>query len=143
MDIIPALDFYDRVDAELAQDYFYFSFLTQDHPIPERLIAGDPAGFLRLILQGLSDQSVPYDDLALEAYLTANTTPEAITAMCECFRAGFYTDRLHDCADRDAGKRIGCPTLVMWGGERCDREAFRRQSGLGKLVRTGQLCTYA
>jgi len=115
MDIIPALDFYDRLDAELAQDYFYFSFLTQDHPIPERLIAGDPEGFLRLILQGLSDQSVPYDDLALEAYLTANTTPESITAMCECFRAGFHIDRLHDRADRDAGMRIACPTLVMWG----------------------------
>ena len=115
MDIIPALDFYERVDAELAHDYFYFSFLTQDHPIPERLIAGDPEGFLRLILQGLSNQSVHYDDLAHEAYLTANTTPESITAMCECFRAGFQIDRVHDRADRDAGKGIACPTLVMWG----------------------------
>lgn len=115
MDIIPALDFYDRVDADLAQDYFYFSFLTQDHPIPERLIAGDPEGFLKLILQGLSDKSVPYDALALETYLTANAIPDAITAMCECFRAGYHIDRLHDRADRDAGNRIACPTLVMWG----------------------------
>ncbi len=115
MDIIPALDFYENSNAQIAQDYFYFSFLTQDYPVPETLIAGDPAAFLRLILMGLSDQAVHYDVLALEAYLTANTTPEAITAMCECFRAGFHIDRQHDEADRTAGKRISCPTLVMWG----------------------------
>lgn len=115
MDIIPELDFYENSNAQIAQDYFYFSFLTQDYPVPETLIAGDPSGFLRLILMGLSDRAVHYDELALQAYLTANTTPEAVTAMCECFRAGFHIDRRHDEADRAAGKRITCPTLVIWG----------------------------
>ncbi len=115
MDIIPALDFYEHSNGQIAQDYFYFSFLTQDYPVPETLIAGDPEVFLKLILMGLSDKAVAYDALALQAYLTANTTPEAITAMCECFRAGFHIDRLHDQDDREAGKKINCPTLVMWG----------------------------
>lgn len=115
MDIIPALDFYECSNAQIAQDYFYFSFLTQDHPVPETLIAGDPEAFLKLILMGLSDNAVNYDALALQAYLQANTTPEAITAMCECFRAGFHIDRRHDQTDREAGKKIACPTLVMWG----------------------------
>lgn len=115
MDIIPALDFYERSNADIAQDYFYFSFLTQNHPIPERLIAGDPAGFLRLILNGLSDKSVAYHPLAMAAYLEANATPEAVTAMCECFRAGFHIDRLHDADDRRNERRITCPTLVSWG----------------------------
>lgn len=115
MDIIPALDFYEQSNADIAQDYFYFSFLTQDHPVPERLISGDPEAFLRLILQGLSDEPVEYEPVAMAAYLKANTTPEAITAMCECFRAGFHIDRLHDTEDRKNGRRIFCPTLVMWG----------------------------
>lgn len=115
MDIVPALDFYEALNAGIAQDYFYFSFLTQDHPVPERLIAGDPEGFLRLILEGLSDKPVRYNQLAMEAYLQANATPEAITAMCECFRAGFHIDRRHDAEDRRSGRRITCPTLVMWG----------------------------
>lgn len=115
MDIVPALDFYENSNAAIAQDYFYFSFLTQDYPIPDRLIAGDPDAFLRLILSGLSDRPVRYHDLALQAYLTANATPAAVTAMCECFRAGYHIDRLHDRADRAAGRRIACPTLVMWG----------------------------
>ncbi len=58
MDIVPALDFYEALNADIAQDYFYFSFLTQDHPVPERLIAGNRKGFLRLILEGLSDKTV-------------------------------------------------------------------------------------
>lgn len=115
MDIIPALDFYEASNADIAQDYFYFSFLTQDHPVPERIIAGDRGGFLHLILQGLSDEPVRYNQMALEAYLKANATPEAITAMCECFRAGFHIDRWHDIEDRQNGRQITCPTLVMWG----------------------------
>jgi len=115
MDIIPALDFYEELNAEIAQDYFYFSFLTQDHPVPERLIAGDREGFLRLILEGLSDKPVQYDQMAMAAYLKANATPEAIYAMCECFRAGFHIDRLHDAENRRAGRQITCPTLIMWG----------------------------
>ena len=115
MDIIPALDFYENSNAEIAQDYFYFSFLTQDYPIPEQLIAGDPEAFLRLILQGLSDQPVPYDELAMAAYLKANTEPAAVAAMCECFRAGFHIDRHHDEEDRRQGRKITCPTLIMWG----------------------------
>ncbi|MEM6411894.1 MAG: alpha/beta hydrolase [Pseudomonadota bacterium] len=115
MDIIPALDFYEHTNAQIAQDYFYFSFLTQDYPVPETLIAGDPETFLKLILMGLSDKAVHYDTLAVQAYLEANATREAITAMCECFRAGFHIDRRHDQTDRDAGKKITCPTLVMWG----------------------------
>lgn len=115
MDIIPALDFYEASNADIAQDYFYFSFLTQDHPVPERLISGDPEGFLRLILEGLSDEPVQYDPMAMEAYLKANATPDAITAMCECFRAGFHSDRIHDGDDRRNGRQITCPTLVIWG----------------------------
>lgn len=115
MDIIPALDFYENYSAQIAQDYFYFSFLTQDYPLPDDLISRNPEAFVNHILHGLSDNTVDYDEFALKAYLIANTTPQAITAMCECFRAGYHIDRIHDELDRAAGKKITCPTLVMWG----------------------------
>ncbi|MCI4665499.1 MAG: alpha/beta hydrolase [Neomegalonema sp.] len=117
MDIIPALNFYDSLNAEVAQDYFYFyfTFLAQEYPIPETLINGDPAGFMRSILVGPSNNDAPYDPLALEVYLAASSRPQCVIAMCECFRAGFHIDRKHDEADRAAGRKIECPTLVMWG----------------------------
>lgn len=115
MDIVPALDFYEGTTAAIAQDYYYFFFLTQPAPRPERLIAGDPRGFMSEILLDLTREEAPYDPAALEAYLTAATRPEAIAAMCECFRAGLACDLPDDAADRAAGRRIACPTLVLWG----------------------------
>ncbi len=115
MDIIPALNFYEAANASIAQDYFYFFFLTQDHPIPDDLIKGNAHLFMRQILFGLSDKPVPYAPAAVDAYLEASTSPDSVTAMCECFRAGFKIDPFHDEEDRKQGKKITCPTLVMWG----------------------------
>jgi haloacetate dehalogenase len=115
MDIVPALDFYETANAAIAQDYYYFFFLTQPAPNPERLIGGDARGFMNEILMGLTKDDLPYDSGALEAYLQASTTSEAITAMCECFRAGLSCDCEDDRDDRAAGRKIKCPTLVLWG----------------------------
>jgi haloacetate dehalogenase len=30
------------------------------------------------------------------------------------YRAGLSVDRLHDEADRVAGRRVACPTLILW-----------------------------
>lgn len=115
MDIVPALDFYERADSAIAQDYFYFFFLTQPSPKPEALIAGNPRQFMRDILTGLSIQGDFYDSAALELYLQASSAPDAIAAMCECFRAGITRDIEHDREDLASGRRIACPTLVLWG----------------------------
>lgn len=115
MDIVPALDFYETANAAIAQDYYYFFFLTQPAPNPERLIGGDPRGFMTEILMGLTKDDISYDSGALEAYLQASTTSEAITAMCECFRAGISCDCEDDRADLAASRKIQCPTLVLWG----------------------------
>lgn len=117
MDIIPSLDFYENLNAQIAHDYFYFTFLTQNYPVPDDLIKANPEDFLLLILQGLSEKEIDYSPLALKVYLTANATPEAVTAMCECFRAGYHIDQHHDLDDRENGRKITCPTLVMWGLE--------------------------
>jgi haloacetate dehalogenase len=39
--------------------------------------------------------------------------PDVIHAMLEDYRAGLREDREHDEADRAAGRRITCPTLVV------------------------------
>lgn len=115
MDVVPALDFYENATAEIAQDYFYFFFLTQPYPQPDRLIEGDAEAFQRQILFGLGDTPVPYDAAALAVYLERSTDPRSIFATCECFRAGYGIDREHDAVDRRAGRKIVCPTLVLWG----------------------------
>ena len=36
-------------------------------------------------------------------------------AMCEDYRAGLGVDRAADDAERNAGRQIMCPVLVLWG----------------------------
>jgi haloacetate dehalogenase len=40
--------------------------------------------------------------------------PATVTAMLEDYRAGLGIDRLHEEADRAAGRRVTCPLLVLW-----------------------------
>ena len=40
--------------------------------------------------------------------------PATVHGMVEDYRAGPGIDREHDEADRRAGRRIACPTLVLW-----------------------------
>jgi haloacetate dehalogenase len=42
-------------------------------------------------------------------------TPETIHASCEDYRAAASIDIVHD--DADAGRKVDCPTLVLWGSE--------------------------
>ena len=36
-------------------------------------------------------------------------------AACEDYRAGATVDIAHDAEDREAGRRIACPVLALWG----------------------------
>jgi haloacetate dehalogenase len=115
MDIVPVLDLYKNTTAQSAQDYFYFYFLTQNYPIPDQMITKDAEAFLKLILFGLSSEGSIFNPHAVQAYLTANTTPEAITAMCKCFRAGLHVDYHQEARDFDLSNQITCPTPILWG----------------------------
>jgi haloacetate dehalogenase len=40
--------------------------------------------------------------------------PRVVHGMIEDYRAGLAVDHLHDREDRLAGRRVECPTLVIW-----------------------------
>ena len=39
--------------------------------------------------------------------------PAVVHGMAEDYRAGLGIDRAHDAADRDAGRRVACPVLLL------------------------------
>ena len=47
-------------------------------------------------------------------YSAAVHDPATVHAMVEDYRAGLGIDREHDTADRQAGRVLQCPTLVLW-----------------------------
>ena len=52
IDIAPTLDMYDATDMRFATRYYHWFFLIQPAPLPERMIGGDPAFYLRATLGG-------------------------------------------------------------------------------------------
>ena len=91
-------------------------FMSFEAPRPENLIALDAKSFLfDALTNGTKAKSLaPFGDAALEAYRAAFDEPSRIHAFCEDFRAGEGADKEALLADKNAGKKIIVPTLVLW-----------------------------
>jgi haloacetate dehalogenase len=61
---------------------------------------------------------------AFADYQRAIHDPATVHAMMEDYRAGLGIDRQHDDADHAAGRRIGCPLLLLWAGQDDLEELF-------------------
>ena len=117
LDIAPTLHMYEHTDRRFAERYFWWFFLIQPEPLPERMIGGDPEFFLRHHLaQQSKTQGVPSEPLIRE-YLRHYDDPAALHAICEDYRAAATIDLDHDRADREAGVRAEAPLLALWGAE--------------------------
>ncbi|WP_183508900.1 alpha/beta fold hydrolase [Methylobacterium brachythecii] len=114
-DIAPTATMYARTDKAFATAYFWWFFLIQPAPLPERLIAADPEFFLRTHVEGQSKTpGSPSPELFAE-YLRVYSDPATRHAICEDYRAAATIDLEHDAADAD--KRIEVPLLALWGAK--------------------------
>ena len=107
MDAVPIAEALDRCDATFARAWWHWFFLGQTDKPAEHVISVDPEGWYRPNRQQMGEEN--YAD-----YREAIHDPTTVHAMCEDYRAGLRVDREHDEADRGAGRRVGCPTLVLW-----------------------------
>jgi haloacetate dehalogenase len=107
MDAVPIVEALDRCDARFARAWWHWFFLGQTEKPAERAISADPEAWYRPDRRSMGAEN--YAD-----YRRAIHDPETVHAMCEDYRAGLGIDREHDEADRRAGRRLVCPTLVMW-----------------------------
>lgn len=117
LDIVPTGEAWRRADRRFMLGWWHWAFLAQPASLPERLISADPGAYY------YGGDRSPFHPEALADYLRCVRDPETIHAMCEDYRAGASYDYEADEADRAAGRRIGCPLLVLWAG-RDDLEGF-------------------
>jgi haloacetate dehalogenase len=110
LDIIPTAEMWLRMDRRLGFVNWHWYFLAQPAPFPESLIGADPDAYY---FRG--DRS-RFNPEALEDYLRCVSNPATIHAMCEDYRAGAGIDAELDEADREQGRTITCPVLVLWAG---------------------------
>jgi haloacetate dehalogenase len=115
---------YEQTTMEFARAYYHWFFLIQPEPLPERLIGAEPELFLREKLRRWSQGKWPFDDDAVAEYLRCFDAG-TIHASCEDYRAAAGIDLEHDRVDRDAGRRLSCPVLALWGERGRVHQSFR------------------
>jgi len=115
LDVIPTGEAFRRADARFALAYWPWSLLAQPAPLPERLIAAAPEAVVDDALGAWGSDPATFPPPVRAAYVDALRDPAAVHAICEEYRAAATLDAARDAADRAAGRRIACPTLVLWG----------------------------
>jgi haloacetate dehalogenase len=114
-DIAPTATMYAGTDRAFATRYFWWFFLIQPEPLPERLIAGDPEFFLRTHIEGQIKTPGATEPAAFAEYLRCYMNPATRHAICEDYRAAASIDLEHDAAD--AATRVRAPLLALWGAK--------------------------
>jgi haloacetate dehalogenase len=120
LDSIPIAEALDRADARFAAAWFHWFFFAQPEK-PERAILADPEAWYGARAPGKA-QAMGEQNHA--DYLQAINDPRTVRAMLEDYRAGLGVDRAADDADRATGRKITCPTLVLWSARDDLEELF-------------------
>jgi haloacetate dehalogenase len=115
LDIIPTGESFRRADMKFGMGYWHWFFLAQPDGLPEMLIGKDPDEYWFRHTSREPKSRDFFDKDALADYLRCFRNPETRHAICEDYRAAATLDYALDEADRAAGRKITCPTLVLWG----------------------------
>ena len=110
VDCIPIVEHLERCDARFATAWWHWFFFAQPDK-PERAIVADPVAWYGLDAPGKAE-AMGADNHA--DVVAALRDPATVRAMLEDYRAGLTVDRADEEADRAAGRRVTCPTLVLW-----------------------------
>lgn len=106
LDGVPILEALERCDARFAARWWHWFFFAQPER-PERAIGADPLAWYGGSPAAMGEEA--YADFA-----AAVQSPAVIHGMLEDYRAGLTVDHHHDADDRRAGRRLQCPTRVLW-----------------------------
>jgi haloacetate dehalogenase len=106
LDSVPIAEALARCTDRFATAWWHWFFFAQPDK-PERAILADPDAWYGGAPEHMGAA-------AFAEYRQAIHDPDTVRAMLEDYRAGLGLDRAHDEADRAAGRRVACPTLVLW-----------------------------
>jgi haloacetate dehalogenase len=107
LDSIPIGEALASADARFATAWWHWFFFGQTSKPAEDIISRDPDAWYKATADVMGEE-------AFADYRRAIHDPATVHAMVEDYRAGLRIDRAHDDADRAAGRRVRCPTLVAW-----------------------------
>jgi len=112
LDIVPTHTVFRDTGKELAAAYWHW-FFFQVPDLPEIMMANSAEPFLRHMFRALCFRQDTIEEPMFQEYLRAFKLPGTIRAGLEDYRAAATVDIGDD--ERDLGKKLACPVLVIWG----------------------------
>jgi len=106
LDSVPIIEALERCDEKFARLWWHWFFFARPDT-PERVITADPDAWYTATSDAMGEE-------AFAETRAATRNPETVHAMLEDYRAGLGIDREHDRQDRERGRQISCPVLVLW-----------------------------
>jgi haloacetate dehalogenase len=107
MDGLPVIEHLERLNERFVRNWWHWWFLGQTERPAEPFINADISAWYRT--PSPEDMGADnHDDV-----WAALRDPTVVHGMCEDYRAGLRIDRLHEEADRAAGRQVECPTLLL------------------------------
>jgi haloacetate dehalogenase len=112
--VVPTPEMWEGASKAFGLGAWHWFLLAQPAPLPETLMSANPGFLIDMTLRKMAGDIGRIDPLALEDYRIAFDDPDVRHAMCEDYRAGASVDEADDLADRDAGRKIQVPVLVLF-----------------------------
>jgi len=124
IDIVPTHHVWTVFPRGWALHSYHWMFMAQPYDFPERLLSGNLEYYMRKKLEKHMHGQGGLEPEAVAEYIRC-CTPEQIHAVCEDYRAAATLDLEMDTADYEAGNRITCPVLVLWGDKSHVEQHFK------------------
>jgi haloacetate dehalogenase len=115
LDIVPQHHVFNHPNKNWATFSWHWFFMIQPYDFPEHLMSADPDYFIEKKLAKTAKGLTFFDPKALAEYKRYMHNPATVHAMCEDYRACAGIDFDMDTKDFDAGRKIDCPVLLLWG----------------------------
>lgn len=106
LDCVPISEHLDRADARFATAWWHWFFYAQLEK-PERAITADPDAWYHEDPAAMGEENYA-------EWRAAVHDPDVVRGMLEDYRAGLTVDYADEVQDRDAGRQVGQPLLVLW-----------------------------
>jgi haloacetate dehalogenase len=115
LDVQPTHHAWTRMAPSIARRAWFWILMAQDGGIAEQLFTSAPREWLfdKLVPPGPHGRDALSEEAVAE-YLRC-FTPSMIRASCADYRAFSGLDVAMEEADLAAGRKVACPTLVLWG----------------------------
>jgi haloacetate dehalogenase len=107
MDGLPVVEQLERLNEEFVRCWWHWWFMGQTEKPAERVICADANAWY------ITPPPEVMGARAHDELWHALRDPAVVHGMCEDYRAGLRIDRVHEEADRAAGRQVACPMLFL------------------------------